>query len=104
MKDRVRLRRMTPQERYDWIEAHLRSKSKGYTVDVCDADFVASYIEATDASFRPTNYGAYKCRQLGKDLATMHSEYRLKRMRSGLEGMGGMGFPTWVWSYTLAVY
>ena len=94
--------RMKPQDRYDWIENDLRTdaKARGGT-DVLDSDFVDRYIEATGAAFRVTNFGAFKCPQLGRDLAAMTEQGILKRNRIGIEGMAGMGFPRWVWSYRL---
>lgn len=94
---------MKPQERLDWIERHVRDNnqlSRG-GVDVLNSDFVDAYIDATKAAFRPTNYGAYKCAQLGRDLAKMVDQGIMRRHRIGIEGLAGMGFPRWVWSYTL---
>lgn len=95
---------MKPRDRLDWIESYLRERgSAKAAVDVLDADFVAAYIEATDAKFYPQMYGAHKCPQLGRDLSLLNGSYHLRRSRIGIEGMAGMGFPRWVWSYRLAV-
>lgn len=90
---------MKPSERYEWIRKYIAGKHGG--VDVLDAEFVNAYIAATNAPHRVTMYGAFKCTQLGRDLSKMHEDYMLKRSRIGIEGMAGMGFPTWVWLYTL---
>lgn len=94
--------KMKPEDRYQWIVNYLRGEGDGKgVVDICDCVFVEAYIEATGAKFTPTNYGAPKCPQLGRDLKEMHDSYILRRTREGLQGMAGMGFPTWVWSYRL---
>lgn len=95
---------MKPEARHDWIEAHMRTGRQSDRWDVCDADFVDAYIAATNAPHRPTNYGAYKCPQLGRDLAAMVKGGVLKRARMGIDGMAGMGFPKWVWGYRLAFW
>lgn len=88
---------MKPVDRYKWLKEYISQKP--YGVDILDAEFVQEYINATNAQYRVTIYGAFKCAQLGRDLAAMHHDYVLKRNRVGIEGMGGMGFPTWVWNY-----
>lgn len=93
---------MKPRERYDWIENYIRAKAHRPelgAVDVCDSDFVDDYVAATGAEVHYVMYGANKCPQLGRDLATMVGT--LERSRVGLQGMAGMGFPRWVWSYRL---
>lgn len=93
---------MKPIDRQDWIESYMAKGRRNERFDICDADFVDAYIEATGAPFRPVNYGAHKCPQLGRDLAAMVKGGVLKRTRMGIEGMAGMGFPKWVWGYRLA--
>lgn len=90
---------MKPYAREAWIIAYLEEQKDA--VDVLNADFVQDYILATDASFRVQMYGAHKCPQLGRDLSRLAAQRRLKRARTPIEGMAGMGFPTWVWSYRL---
>lgn len=93
---------MKPADRFEWIDRYLRENGAAKAaVDICDTMFVESYIEATNARHAVQMYGAPKCPQLGRDLAAMAKAYRLKRQHIGLEGMGGMGFPTWVWSYRI---
>lgn len=93
---------MKPEERYNWIERYFLEFDLGTTrtcFDVLNRDFVDAYIEATGSRYSGTMYGAAKCKPLGGDLAYMVKAGRLRRTRTGIEGMGGMGFPTWVWSY-----
>ena len=89
---------MRPQQRYEWIAEYLKIAR---LVDILNNDFVCAYIEATNAPAAYQPYGAPKCPQLSRDLQAMTKAYTLKRSRSGIEGMGGMGFPTWVWVYEL---
>ena len=84
----------------DWIERTLRDDRTIYAIDGLNSDFVNAYIDATGASFKPTNYGAHKCPQMGRDLAKMAEDGILTKSRVGINGMG-MGFPTWVFSYRL---
>ena len=90
---------MKPADRYAWIEKYLRENAGG--VDVLNREFVDAYIEDTGTKFRETMWGADKCPQLGRDLARMVKQRRLRRWRSGLQGNWQPGFPTWVWSYEL---
>lgn len=92
--------KMTPTERQDWIMAYVR-KNK-LPVSVLDQAFVDAYVEATGVSYVPTNYGSNKCPRLYGDLAALTDEYRLKRTKTGIKGMAGMGFPNSVYTYTLA--
>jgi hypothetical protein len=89
---------MKPSDRYDWIETYIE-EGRGKPVSIVDRHFVDAYIAATKAPYTPTNFGAYKCPQLSRDLSEMYKRYRLRRYSTGIQGMGGMGFPTWVWSY-----
>lgn len=92
--------RMKPDARERWLLSRI-AEEPGGLVDVCNRDFVDDYIEATGASFRAVNYGAHKCPQLGRDLSRMASRRDLRRRRFGIEGMTGLGFPRWVWSYSV---
>ena len=89
---------MKPKDRETWILDHLKSYP-GERVSITDADFVADYIDATGAAHRVRMWGAHACPQLGRDLLRMKRKYLLKRDRSSIQGMGGLGFPTWVWTY-----
>ncbi|MNQ88066.1 hypothetical protein D3C85_1033160 [compost metagenome] len=95
---------MKPAERYVWIECYLKELSKysQTSVDILDADFVGEYISATGAKWSPGLIGAPFCSQLPRDLLAMHRDGILKRHRSGLWSMAGMGFPRWVWVYRLS--
>lgn len=92
------LTKMKPNERFDWIEKRIPTY---HSVDVVTRDFVEDYTDATGASYQLMPFGADKCPQLGRDLAKMADAGRLTRCRVGIDGMGGMGFPRWVWSYSL---
>lgn len=97
---------MRPAARHDWIEQHLRSNAmlaRG-GVDILNAEFVDAYIDATGATHSHQPYGAARCPQLGRDLSEMSRQYRLRRQLEPLPAdMRGMGFPLFVWHYTLAV-
>jgi hypothetical protein len=73
-----------------------------YQVSTLDSDFVDDYIRYTEASFKCMILGAHRCDQLTADLKKLYDQGHLKRWASGLEGMAGMGFPKWIWSYYLA--
>ena len=92
---------MKPDARYRWIESYLKEAGYYLSVDVLNRDFVDDYVEATGAKVVHRVYGANTCVQLARDLLQMKKDYRLKRHRVGVQGMAGMGFPKWVWSYTL---
>ena len=91
---------MTKDERHDWIMAYIR---KHGVVSAVNQAFVDAYVAATGATYSPTMYGSNKCRKLYLDLGEMSDDYRLKRVRTGIKGMAGMGFPNWVWTYSLAI-
>lgn len=92
---------MKPDARHRWIREHLKAMPAGSSVDILNRDFVDDYVEATGAKVRHQMYGADKCPQLARDLLQMKKDSRLTRSRASINGMGGMGFPTWVWSYRL---
>lgn len=88
----------------DWFRTYApagRHQLERERVDVLNRDFVDHYVEKTGASFYAMPYGAAKCPSLGSTLSRMEREGALIRHRTGLEGMGGMGFPKWVWTYRL---
>ncbi len=80
----------------EWLRAAPGTRS---SCNVLDSEFVDAYVEFSGAPVWGMIYGANKCRQLGRDLARMQKECYLKRSTTGLEGMAGMGFPRWVYSY-----
>lgn len=83
------------------VLAWFRDGRQREDVDVVSADFVNHYLERTGVSCYPMPYGAHKCPDLGRTLARMERTGDLDRHRTGLRGMGGMGFPRWVWSYRI---
>ena len=70
-------------------------------VDVLNKDFVDWYLEKTGAKFAEMPYGAHRCSSLRRTLRQMHKEGLLDRSSADVQGVAGMGFPTWVWSYRL---
>lgn len=92
---------MKPDARHRWIAGYLKAASYDLSVDILNSDFAYAYVEATGARVAHQPYGAPKCPQLGRDLLAMKKAGELKRSRIGIQGMAGMGFPTWVWSYRL---
>lgn len=96
---------MKPADRQAFILKYLRARTQSdsspYRVDVLDSSFVWDYIEHTDAKCAVMPYGAPKCPQLGRDLSALFDSNKLRRSSTGLEGMAGMGFPRWVYSYYL---
>lgn len=87
---------MKPEQRYQIIINYIKENGN---VDCLNKDFVDYYVDNTQAKVFYQPYGANKCPQLQRDLAAM--TWQLKRNRVGIEGMAGMGFPKWVWSYKL---
>lgn len=98
---------MRPTDRYQWILEYLRKwqefyGTSSYSVDILNADFVTDYVEATGTKrYSIMPYGADKCSQLGEDLSAMYRKGLLDRSTVGIDGMSGMGFPRWVYSYSL---
>jgi hypothetical protein len=96
------------KERHAWLLSYLDKLAENATdvitiesMDVLNANFVNNYIAATNAKFIAQPFGADKCPMLGSDLSELARGGYLRRTRTGLQGMGGMGFPRWVWSYTI---
>jgi hypothetical protein len=76
---------------------------KDRSVENVDANFVDDYVDATGAAFVGQPFGAHKCKQLGRDLGRMHARGVLTRWACGLpSGDAAMGFPKWVWTYSIA--
>jgi hypothetical protein len=92
---------MTAMQRQEWILEYLR-KRPGASVNILDAAFVESFVEATSAKFIPQMFGAAKCPKLGQDLGALHAINKLCRVAVGLpSGDASMGFPKWVYHYSL---
>ena len=97
---------MRPAARRQWILDYLKLRqdhcpSTVHRVDVLNSDFVTAYILETDAQFVDMPYGAHKCPRLGEDLTALYKQKQLARSTCGLEGLAGMGFPRWVYTYAL---
>ena len=83
-------------ERWEWLVREIAENQGG---DILDRDFVDAYVQATGAAVAEVPYGAARCRLLSQDLLGLVRCRALKRHRTGLSGMSGLGFPRWVWSY-----
>ena len=93
---------MKRSERWGWILERIRVEPAGGGVDVLHAEFVEDYIYATGAPFQALAYGAFRCRQLGRDLSEMYGAGMLVRSVSGLgHGARGESFPSWVYHYRI---
>jgi hypothetical protein len=109
---------MRPESvRHRWILRYLKARSyeapvstngspprkerRSHYVDTLCADFVDAYIEYSEVSFKPMVLGAHRCDQLAADLKKLCDQGYLQRHASGVQGMSGMGFPKWIWSYRL---
>jgi hypothetical protein len=89
-------------ERHNWILKYIASRPLLCGVDILDSEFVDSYAEKTDANLNYMHFGANKCRRLGSDLSAMHKKGLLDRCSVGLSyAQAGIGFPKWVWSYSI---
>jgi hypothetical protein len=88
--------KMSKEDRWAWISEYICDKG---SVDILNA-FVEAYQRATGASIVPKLWGANYCPLLSKDLGQMAAEYRLRRRVVTLREMG-MGFPSWVWHYSM---
>lgn len=95
---------MKPAHRCSWIASWMQSGIAGrQRVDVLDSDFVVAYVEATNAHAVMKFIGAPYCAQLSRDLGSMFKKGTLKRTPVGLApGDASMGFPKWVYVYSLA--
>ena len=96
---------LKPQIRKDWIISYffnsLNEWERSAGVSALDSDFVDEYLEATNATFKPTMYGAFRSKMLGKDLSELFVDRKLKRNRAGIgDGLSGMGFPRSIWNYS----
>lgn len=95
---------MKPADREQWILEYLKAHASGGIkafVDVTHADFVDEYAEATGAKLKYMMIGAHRCDMLGNDLGRMYKNGTLHRFSTGLESMSGMGFPKWVYMYSI---
>ncbi|BFO07341.1 hypothetical protein ACLPJG_26560 [Pseudomonas aeruginosa] len=89
--------RMKPAARHEWIIQWIRENGDA---DVLNSEFVDAYVFTTGATSVALGLGADRCRQLGRDLSTLHDAQRLTRCRIGLKEHY-MGMPNWVYAYSL---
>lgn len=95
---------MKADDRYQWLARWMAQGGAHQFADVLDSDLVRAYVDATDAVCATGQIGAPRCPQLGRDLAAMYAAGRLLRKAVGLPaGDASMGFPKWVYSYSLKV-
>jgi len=95
---------MRPDDRYRWLALWLAQGGARQFADVLDSDLVCAYADATGAACATGLIGAPRCPQLGRDLSAMYAAGRLLRKPVGLPaGDALMGFPKWVYSYSLNV-
>jgi len=91
---------MTPSEREQWIIDYMRERRT--TVDVTDTYFIDDYVDATGAKSSLQFIGADICRSAGRDLGRLFKKKLLERWACGLpSGDASMGFPKWVYIYSL---
>lgn len=88
----------TSQERVG--DGPLRTVDKSGYYDILHSEFVDDYLTATNVSFEPMFIGAHRCTTLSTDLRALYVEGTLRRYRAGIHDMG-MGWPKWVWSYSV---
>jgi hypothetical protein len=97
----VLLRAMPAGERRSWLLRHFVEHQRKFEFfDILNEGFVDAYAGSTGGAVEPTMFGAHKCPQLGRDLAALARDGLLQRQSIGVHNMG-MGFPRWVYSYSL---
>lgn len=92
-----------PSDRQQWILQYLKDSGAHTHVDVLNEHFVSAYITHFKPTHRITTFGAYKCRQLGKDLSAMYKAGLLDRSHVGLAASNQLesDWPKWVYCYSL---
>jgi hypothetical protein len=94
-------KQVTPIDRQQWILNYMR-KNPSVAVNILDAEFVTSFIEATGERFVPNFFGSAQCKALSRDLGALFKQSMLRRNAFGLPyGDAAMGFPKWVYMYRL---
>lgn len=88
-------------DKQEWVIEYLREHKEG--VDILNQDFVDKYIEKFNPKYAVQPYGANTCKQLNRLLSDMYHCNMLNRWVVGLSGIG-MGFPKWVYVYTLKIF
>lgn len=91
---------MSPSDRYAWIKSYLQKDSR---VDILNREFVAQYAIATKPAVGTYRRHMAWHRSVGRDLSAMYAAGILTRGRVSLPEMSGMGFPKWVYVYSLRV-
>ena len=91
----------TPAARQSWILSYFEGLSAYGHVDVLNEQFVSDYVSRFKPAHGVTIFGAYKCRQLGRDLSAMYQAGLLDRSRIGLSATPAEGWPKWVYCYSL---
>lgn len=86
------------REQYFWIIRWLLDHD---SADVCDSEFHDAFATYFHVKQNEKLWGAQPSPLAMRRLAAMYRDGDLKRCRVGLTQMGGMGFPTWVYSYSL---
>lgn len=74
---------------------------KNNVVDVLNKDFVDLFIEKFNVKHTVTNYGANKCPYLNRLLSNMYKDGILDRCVVGIPDSKYLGFPSWIYSYSL---
>lgn len=94
---------MKKNDRFEWIMEWMRQGGSKAYVNVLDSDFVCGYADATGAKATVGVVGAPRCPRLGRDLSEMLQGGLLTRSVDSLPaGDASMGFPNWIYTYSLA--
>lgn len=89
-------------KRFEWIRTWMSGSESQSFVNVLDSEFVNAYIEANGARWKRKHFGAPNCPQLVSDLGLMYQLGLVLRRATGTApGDSGMGFPKWVYVYSL---
>lgn len=87
------------KDREDFIKAFIERYG---CADVLDRDFHERYDRSFPGYMRDFKMiGSSPVKQAMRDLKRMLDEGVLERCPVGIQGLCGMGFPRWVWSYRL---
>ena len=81
----------------DWILNYIKLNGP---VDILNSEFVEKFILENNVDYMPTNFGAFKCPTLNKELSKLVKNNQLVRHTVGV-GSWQPGFPKWVYSYDI---
>jgi len=97
------MKRYSVDEKIQWIVEYIKDPYKfaESRVDILNRDFVEEYINKFHPVYKPTMYGADKCRDLSRVLKIGYDRGIFDRKTCGVQGMWGLGFPKWVYSYNI---